>query len=352
MRQAIAAFFSGPIKRIWDSPRAGVPLWIACAGLAVYWSFRLPPAGYAIGALAVVAGVMSVREMKVIGKITWVALLIVFLLIEFHAIGKDRIEQQNAQNTFERNENERADQTLVTERDNTKQLIEQENQSFEQVLSSDQKQFTQSLSAILATHKEDEADFSRVVKREESLIQSQQDLSEQFVGRLVPGNEPTPPNPCMRLPVPPQLQKSGAITTIIGDNAILGPSRRHAILQVGDTWVLGLAKVPDSDAVSLSVDFRDDRNRVLLRMDENGVVNRSLLILQRPVKNEFLIEDAYGKEFMKVIYLNPTTFRVMGSGMYCGKVIPVLLPFGSDDCMTSLGDSAGVEITLPACQSR
>jgi hypothetical protein len=277
------------------------------------------------------------------------------LVTEFRAMRKDRIDAQNdeqvRQTQLESAENTRLGKLLDGERDNTKKLLDQENASFESVLKQDQQDFTKSLQSTLSAHAQDNNNFEGVLNREERLFREQQDLSEQFVGRLVPGNDPTPDNPCMRRPIPPQLAKVGAITTIIGDSAILGPSSRHAILQVGDTWVLGLAKVPDSDAVSLSVDFRDEQNRVRLRMDENGIVNRSLLILQRPVKNEFLIQDEYGKEFMKVIYLNPTTFRVTGSGMYCGKVIPVLLPFGSNNCMTALGDSAGVDITLPPCQS-
>jgi hypothetical protein len=83
----------GPLSRKWNSPWLGVPFW--CAGAAL-----IPSPGKAIGALAVVAGLMSVREMKVSGRILWVLLLIAFLDIEFHAIDKDREENDAKQRAF------------------------------------------------------------------------------------------------------------------------------------------------------------------------------------------------------------------------------------------------------------
>jgi len=82
----------GLVYRWWNSPRVGVPLWLIGAVLLLFWYFRIPPPGFAVGALAVVAGIMSVREMKVSGKILWTILLVFFVLTEFHAIDKDRAD--------------------------------------------------------------------------------------------------------------------------------------------------------------------------------------------------------------------------------------------------------------------
>jgi hypothetical protein len=81
-----------PISQWWNSPRTGVPLWLIGAAILVYWSFRIPPPGFAVGALAVVAGIMSIRDMKVSGKIVWTVLRICLLITEFHAIDKDRAD--------------------------------------------------------------------------------------------------------------------------------------------------------------------------------------------------------------------------------------------------------------------
>src|SRR5580704_2891714 len=76
----------GAIKDLWNSSKVGVPLWFAFGFLTLYWHYRMPPPGYAIGALAVVAGIMSVREMKTPAKVLWIVLLILMLLTEFRAI--------------------------------------------------------------------------------------------------------------------------------------------------------------------------------------------------------------------------------------------------------------------------
>ena len=88
------------IKDFWNSPWMGVPLWLACGVLTLYWFYHIPPPGYAIGALAVVAGIMSVREMKTLAKVSWVFLLISLLVMEFRAIDKDRSDNEKNQIDF------------------------------------------------------------------------------------------------------------------------------------------------------------------------------------------------------------------------------------------------------------
>ena len=97
-----ADFFdeNGAAKRYWNSSWMGSVLWLSGAILTIYWILCIPPPGYAIGALAVVAGVMSVREMKTLGKVTWVVLLICLLMTEFRAINADRVENQRQQKEF------------------------------------------------------------------------------------------------------------------------------------------------------------------------------------------------------------------------------------------------------------
>jgi hypothetical protein len=94
----------------------GIPLWVVSAYFAITWWFNVPSPGKAIGALATVAGIMSVREMKVSGKIAWSVLLVLMLVTEFHAIDKDRKENDAKQKEFF--EAERADfQSIATQAD-------------------------------------------------------------------------------------------------------------------------------------------------------------------------------------------------------------------------------------------
>jgi hypothetical protein len=90
----------GTVHRWWNSARAGIPLWICFAMLSVYWIFEVPSPGKAVGVLAVVAGIMSVREIKIMGKISWVILLVCLLMTEFRAIDKDRSDNEVKQRDF------------------------------------------------------------------------------------------------------------------------------------------------------------------------------------------------------------------------------------------------------------
>jgi hypothetical protein len=90
------------ILDFWNSPWIGVPLWALFFAVLLYWHpySNLPTPGKAIGVLAVVAGIMSVRDMKVGAKVAWVILLIFLLKTEFRAIDKDHYLNDQAQEKF------------------------------------------------------------------------------------------------------------------------------------------------------------------------------------------------------------------------------------------------------------
>lgn len=138
-REALRALFEEgeKVKEIWNSPWMGIPLWVSAAGCVLYWQYRVPAPGYAIGALAVVAGIMSVREIKIAGKISWVVLLVCLLITEFRAIDKDRADNQSQQKTF-----------FAEQREGFHQIEEQANKDFsvtakglEGIIGEDQKHF-------------------------------------------------------------------------------------------------------------------------------------------------------------------------------------------------------------------
>jgi hypothetical protein len=160
------------------------------------------------------------------------------------------------------------------------------------------------------------------MKEEEQLNARQRELSEQLMGRLVPGNDPTPHNSCLPDGKDPKEEN---VLTIYGDSNSIGPLP-VVILKVGNRDMIAVHRVHDSDAVALSIDFRDAQNRILLRLNEDGVVNRSNLNLLHPSKHEFLIEDQYGEEFLRVNYVNPKVFNVSGKVIYCGLVRPIMKP--------------------------
>lgn len=90
------------LKQKWNSSYVGAPLFLFFFALWAYWHpySHLPTPGKAIGGLAVVAGIMSVRDMKVFAKATWVGLLILLLMTEFRAIDKDHFDNEQSQKEF------------------------------------------------------------------------------------------------------------------------------------------------------------------------------------------------------------------------------------------------------------
>ena len=90
----------GPVAKLWNSPLAGVPLWLWSAVYVVRWHFNSPSPGKAIGALAVVAGLMSVRDIKALGKILWVNHIGFPAVTEFHSIDEDRAENDRKNREF------------------------------------------------------------------------------------------------------------------------------------------------------------------------------------------------------------------------------------------------------------
>jgi hypothetical protein len=100
----VGAFFKKgkACVKLWNHPSVGALLWLISFAVWAYWHpySNLPTPGKAIGALAVVAGIMSVREMKEVAKISWVVLLIMLLFTEFRAIDKDHYLAEKAQEEF------------------------------------------------------------------------------------------------------------------------------------------------------------------------------------------------------------------------------------------------------------
>jgi len=108
---------------------------------------------------------------------------------------------------------------------------------------------------------------------------------------------------------------------IAGDSADITGSFPHTILMVGSFSVLSVDRVENSGNLAISVDMRDQSNRVAFRIDKNGIVNRSQLIVLRPDKSTLLLQDEYGKEVFRARYRNPQVFEVNGQVAYCGRLL-------------------------------
>lgn len=337
----------GPAFKFWNSAWIGVPLWIAFAALNMYWFARTPLPGKAIGVLAVVAGIMSVRDMKVLGKFIWVVLLISLLLTEFRAIGKDRTGANTQATADRKTQDDDFAKVLKSQDIAFGQVLNAQNQDFAQTATDltsayklSQRQFNTTLGTLVKSHKEDEKEFSGVLDRQNRSFEKQQELSEQVIGRLVPGDSATPHNACSA-----NGPKSGDFLVITGDSADITRSLPHTIIMVGKTPVLSVSRVENTDNIAISVDMRDQLNRIAFRIDENGVVNRSNLIALHPDKSTLLVQNEYGEEVFRARFLNPKAISVTGRVGYCGHLFQIESIHG----YCSVHNGIGIAISAASC---
>lgn len=86
------------LQKEWKSPMLGEVLLFVAALFAVHWGFHTPPSNYSLIAMAVVAGMMALRqEMKGWERSMWAVVLIVLALIEIRAINHDNAIRDAAQ---------------------------------------------------------------------------------------------------------------------------------------------------------------------------------------------------------------------------------------------------------------
>jgi len=302
----------------------------------VWWIWRnhLPLPGVAVAVIAVLAALMSVHtNIQPHHKFIYFLLIGALLVTEIRAIKKDREEAQKEQYLINQRADDRLTALLGSERDNTKKLLDQENVNFSANLKQDQVEFEGTIAALLTTHKQDAREFAGIVQQGNKMIQSQRDISEQFAGRLVPGDTPTPANACDAMANNPQTPLLPDTTTVLwgNNNAALTNKATSSLIDVGDTSVVAIDR--HGSNVYLSVDFRDKQNQILIRLNKNGLVTRTVdLSVLHPDKSTFLIEDRLGEEFFRITYLNPHAFQISGKIVFCGRPIDIdKLPF-SNDC--------------------
>jgi hypothetical protein len=93
LRRTTAARIQG-IETVWKKGWFGYCLIAIGAGAFLWFTWQLPPSGYSITAMAVVAAVMALRpEIGGREKWLWFVLLLAFMVVEIRAINKDRKDQ-------------------------------------------------------------------------------------------------------------------------------------------------------------------------------------------------------------------------------------------------------------------
>jgi hypothetical protein len=307
--------------------------------------------GFAIGALGFAAVIMTVRadHLSRSEKVIWIAIGFLLFIAEVHVIDQDHIQQNEEHWAEMQRQDTRFQATMREFSDNS--TIEKDH--FHTLLQQDQAQFEGTIKALLATHRQDEREFAGIVQQQNKLIQSQQDMSEQFAGRLVPGDTPTPANPCDRFMHDSENPILPNTTTLLYPTNSAALTRTLAsVITIGNAPVVSLERIDlNNPEIYLSIDFRDQKNRILVRVNKDGIVkNSDDLSVLRPNKSTLLIEDSFGQEFFRANFLNPHAFEISGKIVYCGKATEIknLMPFSQGACTAYISGSV-INIGMSKC---
>jgi hypothetical protein len=94
-----------PAKRAWNSTSLHWFILLFASCLALYWLIWTPPPGYAVGALAGVAAVMTFRNMEDHHKLLCTLTIFALVFVELRAIKRDRDDSAMAQSVARAKEN-------------------------------------------------------------------------------------------------------------------------------------------------------------------------------------------------------------------------------------------------------
>jgi len=131
----------------------------------------------------------------------------------------------------------------------------------------------------------------------------------QMRGLLIPGNDPTPPNPCGETP-------PGEIAIYIGDMAATSPSASLVVLQVGQENLLELEKTNDGLVINAAIYTPDNREVARITRNAIRVTPASGYYAERPDPHTLVILDPEDQKALYVRYLNPTAVKILGIFYY------------------------------------
>ena len=121
-------------EQVWKNAWFGYLLIAVSVSVALWLVWHLPPPGFAIGALAVVAGVMALRpDMGGWEKWFFFVLLLAFMVIEIRAITKDRQDQDERFFTIARSLQTTV-QNSATAINSLDRLIREDRQHFDEAM--------------------------------------------------------------------------------------------------------------------------------------------------------------------------------------------------------------------------
>lgn len=270
----------------------------------------------AIGFLGVVAAIMTVRadHFTHAERVVYILIAFALFIIEMTAVYRDRDEHDRQQTDLRMREG---------------QARKEERDSFAKLLTQGQTSIKQSDAAQRQQNKQ----FSTLLKKEDDIFAHEEQLVEGLNGKLIPGDDKLVYNQCGTIPKDAVLLLLGD-----GDSTVAGPFPYMVMMSKEFGPVITLDRDRDG-LMTVTLDIKSADGKIITRLNKDGfAVNRNSYLQMKKNPSSLLVIDEYGQEVLNAQYLNRNVFRLTGLIRYPGRdPMPIAFPNVSDICLNTSG---------------
>jgi len=297
--QSTVSIVEDKAKHIWQNGWTGRLIIAVFIYLVVHWMCHVPPTGEGVLAIALLAAIMTTREMGHTEKAVLIFLLVSLFVVEIRAIGKDRNDTARQQKQDRQEEAQRFQNLLSSEKqsfsDLFTRLIDHEDSNMKQIVKEQRSDFRSIVAQASKARKEEADQFESVIDQQKAMLQHQEELYEFAAGKLLPGYDPIP-TICDPL-------HENEFLVMIGNELGFTTNTFPFTAVHRRNLTINLEKSPDG-SILIAVDMRKSDGTIIAEIDKNSsVVNSFLGILQRRDKNSLTLMDQRGAEILSARYL-------------------------------------------------
>ena len=291
---------------------------LVCYTFARIWYPILP--GYAVAALAVAAVIMTIRPATLSKgeQAAWIAIVFTLFISEMQVIADDRSEQDNQHHTEMAGQERQFTETLGSIAAENKNSVEQ---------------FKETMKQFVVTNQREQDRFNALVEQDKQLFAHEEKLAESTSGILTPASLPSPDNDCIK-------KHPDGFAVLYGDNTSVIKYFPHHIVVSSAGPLMTLDKLSSGDIVII-MDVRHPTGKIVARLDEQGYVIGSRLLIKRPDNSTLIVFDEYGNKALDVHYLNPRAVSVNGYLNYSGQIHNIQLENNHYACSYSPNPNPG-----------
>lgn len=283
-----------------------------------------PPVGLYIAVLGGLAAFVTLRkEPSTSEKAVYIVAITLLMVFEITNLYKEA-DRQRAEGQKVSDALDKTNQGLKTTLAGLQGVVQQINgvsSTLKTNGDTSQKQFHLTMNAATGTFQKlvsngenDTRRFSELLSHQNDLFQEEIKMLALLSGSLLPAKDDSPSNACTRW----RTVTPKDIVLLAGSNTYVVTEFPFVVVQLKNRNTVQLDKRSDG-SLFLRIDMRDESNKVIFQMDENGIIRNGDIFMLRPDQSTAIFKNAFGSEIFRVRYLNPNTFQVTGN-IYSGGV--------------------------------